>query len=90
MEKIKAHYNNNLQGKHFTFWELTVKPNTDDIREEPVMANIDALTKAGATITKYDPEAITNVKAQIGDKIQYATKQYDALQNATAFIVATE
>jgi UDPglucose 6-dehydrogenase len=31
-----------------------------------------------------------NVKAQISDKIQYATNQYDALQNAVALIIATE
>jgi UDPglucose 6-dehydrogenase len=90
VEKIKAHYNNNLQGKHFALWGLAFKPNTDDIREAPALAIIDALTSAGATVTAYDPEAMPNVKAQIGDKIQYATNQYDALQNAAALIIATE
>ncbi len=54
------------------------------------MAIIDALTQDGATVTAYDPEAMPNVKAQIGDKIKYATNQYDALQNAAALIIATE
>ncbi len=90
VQKIKAHYNNNLQGKHFALWGLSFKPNTDDIREAPALAIIDALTQAGATVTAYDPEAMPNVKAQIGDKIQYATNQYDALQNAVALIIATE
>ncbi len=90
VEKIKAHYNNNLQGKHFALWGLAFKPNTDDIREAPALAIIDALTSAGATITAYDPEAMPNVKVQIGDKIQYASNQYDALQNAAALIIATE
>ncbi len=44
----------------------------------------------GASITAYDPEAMTNVNAMIGDKIQYATNQYDALQKADALIIATE
>ena len=90
VQKIKAYYKNDLQGKHFALWGLAFKPNTDDIREAPALAIIDALTSAGATITAYDPEAMRNVKEQLGDKIQYATNQYDALQNAAALIIATE
>jgi UDPglucose 6-dehydrogenase len=51
---------------------------------------IDELTKVGATITAYDPEAMPNVKAQIGDKIKYADNQYQALDGAAALIIATE
>ncbi len=90
VQKIKAYYKNDLQGKHFALWGLAFKPNTDDIREAPALSIIDALTKAGATVIAYDPEAMPNVKGQIGDKIQYATNQYDALQNANALIIATE
>ncbi len=90
VEKIKAYYNNNLQGKHFALWGLAFKPNTDDIREAPALSIIDALTAAGATVTAYDPEAMPNVKAQIGDKIKYAENQYQALEGASALIIATE
>ena len=88
--KIKTHYNNNLHGKHFALWGLAFKPNTDDIREAPALSIIDALTKAGATVTAFDPEAMPNIKAQIGDTIQYAYNQYQALENADALIIATE
>ncbi len=90
VEKIKAYYNNNLQGKHFALWGLAFKPNTDDIREAPALSIIEALTKAGATVTAYDPEAMPNVKAQVGDKIKYAENQYQALVGAEALIIATE
>ena len=90
VEKIKAYYNNNLQGKHFALWGLAFKPNTDDIREAPALAIIAALTNAGATVTAYDPEAMPNVKAQIGDQIQYASSQYQALEKSDALIIATE
>ena len=90
VEKIKAHYNNDLQGKHFALWGLAFKPNTDDIREAPALAIIDALTQAGATVTAYDPEAMPNVKRQIGDKIKYAENQYQALEGAESLIIATE
>jgi UDPglucose 6-dehydrogenase len=89
-QKIRSYYKNDLQGKHFALWGLAFKPNTDDIREAPALAIIAALTQAGATVTAYDPEAMHNVKAQIGDKIAYAANQYDALQNANALIIATE
>jgi UDPglucose 6-dehydrogenase len=90
MPKIKAYFNNDLKGKHFALWGLAFKPNTDDIREAPALSLIEALTDAGATVTAFDPEAMANVKRAIGDKIQYATSQYDALTNADALIIATE
>ena len=90
VEKIKAYYKNNLQGKHFALWGLAFKPNTDDIREAPALSIIDALTEAGATITSFDPEAMPNVQEKIGNKIKYATNQYQALESADALLIATE
>jgi len=90
VQKIKAYYNNNIQGKHFALWGLAFKPNTDDIREAPALAIIEALLAAGANITAYDPEAMTNVKNQIGDSIKYAVNQYEALESADALVIATE
>jgi UDPglucose 6-dehydrogenase len=90
VEKIKAYYNGVLQGKHFALWGLAFKPNTDDIREAPALSIIEALTSVGATVTAYDPEAMPNVEAKIGDKICYAENQYKALTGAEALIIATE
>ena len=90
VEKIKAHFKGDLNGKHIALWGLAFKPNTDDIREAPALSIIDALTSMGATIAAYDPEAMPNVKAQIADKIKYATNQYEALSGADFLIIATE
>ena len=90
VDEVKKYYNNNLQGKHFALWGLAFKPNTDDITEAPALSIIDALTKAGATITSFDPEAMPNVKGQIGDNIKYASNQYQALEGADALLIATE
>ena len=90
VEKIKAHFKGDLKGKHIALWGLAFKPNTDDIREAPALSIIDALTTMGATIAAYDPEAMPNVKVQIGDKIKYATNQYEALNGADFLIIATE
>lgn len=88
--KINAYFNNNLAGKHFALWGLAFKPNTDDIREAPALYLIEALTAAGATVTAFDPEGMPNVKLQIGNLINYADNQYDALLNADALVIATE
>jgi UDPglucose 6-dehydrogenase len=88
--KINNFFKNNLKGKHFALWGLAFKPNTDDIREAPALYIIDALVEAGATVCAFDPEAMVNVKKQIGDKIKYAESQYEALDNADALIIATE
>jgi UDPglucose 6-dehydrogenase len=88
--KINAWFGNDLKGKKFALWGLAFKPNTDDIREAPALSIIDALVLAGASVTAYDPEAMPNIKREIGDKINYSDNQYDALQDADALIIATE
>lgn len=90
--KIKTYFNNDLKGKHFAMWGLSFKPNTDDIREAPALYMINELLKAGATVTAFDPEGMHNVQTQTeeGKQIQFASNQYEALQNADALIIATE
>src|ERR1700730_8929591 len=88
--KIKKYFKENLKGKHFALWGLAFKPNTDDIREAPALFIIEALKKEGCTLSVYDPEAMNNVKAQIGDSVKYGESQYDVLEKADALIIATE
>jgi UDPglucose 6-dehydrogenase len=90
MPKIKNFFRNDLKGKKIALWGLAFKPDTDDIREAPALFMIDALVKEGAQVTAYDPEAMNNVKHLIGDKIEYATSEYDALQGADALVICTE
>ena len=90
LPKVQKYFNGNISGKKFALWGLAFKPNTDDIREAPALYIIDALTKAGASVTAYDPEAMNNVKQLVGDKISFAENQYDCLKGADALIIATE
>lgn len=90
LPKIKAYFKNDLKGKKIAIWGLAFKPNTDDIREAPALRIIKELTDEGATIAAYDPEAMDNVKIELGNKITYAENQYDALKNADALVIATE
>ena len=90
LPKVKNYFKNNIRGKKLALWGLSFKPNTDDIREAPALTLIDALLKEGAAITAFDPEAMKNVKNLLGDKIRYASNQYEALAQADALIIATE
>lgn len=90
LPKIKRYFKGDLKGKRFALWGLAFKPNTDDIREAPALYIIDALVNEGATVCAYDPEAVNNVRALVGDKIDFAENQYDCLEGADALIIATE
>jgi UDPglucose 6-dehydrogenase len=88
--KIKNYFDGSLVGKHFAIWGLAFKPNTDDIREAPSLYIIKALIGEGATITVFDPEAMSNVEQMMNSIIEYAENQYDCLNGADALIIATE
>ncbi|WP_374957831.1 UDP-glucose dehydrogenase family protein [Gilvibacter sp.] len=88
--KIKRYFKDQVAGKHFAFWGLAFKPETDDIREAPSLYMIEALLELGATITAYDPEAMPNVKAKVGDRINFAGSMYEATENADALVINTE
>jgi UDPglucose 6-dehydrogenase len=88
--KIKAYFNNDLKGKTIAIWGLAFKPNTDDIREAPALYLIDDLIAAGANIKAFDPEAMSNVKAQYNGKVDMAADQYEALIGADALAIVTE
>ncbi len=89
VEKVKTYFGT-LKGKKFALWGLAFKPNTDDIREAPALVIIDELLKEGASVCAFDPEAMDNVKANIGDKIGFASNMYDTLNDADALLIVTE
>ena len=90
VEKVKKYFKGDIKGKKFAIWGLAFKPETDDIREAPSLYVIDELLKEGATVVAFDPEAMKNVRALLGDKIGYAENQYDALKDADALLIVTE
>jgi len=51
---------------------------------------LEELLKDGAIISAFDPEAMSNVKNIVGDKIQFGDNQYDILKDADALVIVTE
>ena len=90
LPRIKNYFRGSLQGKRIAVWGLAFKPDTDDIREAPALALIEALLAEGAHICAYDPEAMPNVQSLLGNKINYAKDEYEAALNADALLICTE
>jgi UDPglucose 6-dehydrogenase len=92
VDKIKAHYGNDLSGKTFAVWGLAFKPQTDDMREAPSIVIINKLIEAGAKIKAYDPVAMKQAKKVFEniEAIEYCKGNYEALENADAILLVTE
>jgi UDPglucose 6-dehydrogenase len=88
--KINNFFRGNLKGKKIAIWGLAFKPDTDDIREAPALYLIDLLIEAGVEVISYDPEAMPNVQRLYGDKIQFATNEYEVLKKVDALVICTE
>ncbi len=95
---ICAHYQiekdqgGSLAGKRFALWGLSFKPKTDDMREAPSRALMEALWEAGATIQAYDPEAMDEAQRLYGNRSDLTlmgTKEA-ALKGADALVICTE
>ena len=88
-EKLELRFED-LAGKTIAIWGLAFKPRTDDMREAPSLTLINALLEAGAKVQAFDPVAHHTARAELGDRISYAKKDYDALEGADALVVCTE
>jgi UDPglucose 6-dehydrogenase len=79
-----------VRGSHIAIWGLAFKPQTDDMREAPSLTLIDDVLAGGATVTAHDPAAMHEAQRRIGDRIKYASSNYEALEGADALVVVTD
>lgn len=89
-EKIERYFNGDLAGRSVAMWGLSFKPETDDMREAPSLVLIERLLAAGCKVRAYDPIAMDEARRRLGDKIEYCSSKYDALEGADALMIVTE
>jgi UDPglucose 6-dehydrogenase len=77
------------RGKTVAVLGLTFKPNTDDMRDAPSLALIQALQDAGASVRAYDPEGVEQARPLLTD-VEFAANPYAAAQGADALVIVTE
>ncbi|MBI2614023.1 MAG: UDP-glucose/GDP-mannose dehydrogenase family protein [Candidatus Levybacteria bacterium] len=89
VEKAKALLEGKIKGKTIGILGLSFKPNTDDMRDAPSIAIIDALQTEGAKIKAYDPIAMNNAK-RILKNVDLHQDPYSAAKDCDVLIIVTE
>lgn len=92
LDKVFAHFGNDLSSHTFAIWGLSFKPGTDDVREAPALSTVRGLLDAGASVRAFDPVAATHFTAALGEASRFSVvaDQYDALKGASAMLLLTE
>ncbi|WP_085317265.1 UDP-glucose dehydrogenase family protein [Derxia lacustris] len=91
-QKVVRRHGEDLTGKHFAVWGLAFKPNTDDMREATSRVVIEDLLARGATVSAYDPVAMTEARRIFGERagLTFAASPLAAADGADALLVVTE
>ncbi|MGH8306911.1 MAG: UDP-glucose dehydrogenase family protein [Gammaproteobacteria bacterium] len=91
-QKINTHFSGKLKGRTFALWGLAFKPNTDDMREAPSRALMEALWKEGAKLRAFDPAAMHEAQRLYGNQplLKLCYSQMECLEGADALVVVTE
>jgi UDPglucose 6-dehydrogenase len=86
--KVIAAAGGDVRGKKVALFGLTFKPNTDDMRDSPAIAVVQALQDAGAIVSGYDPEGMANARQMMD--IEFAAGPYEAAEGADVAVLVTE
>ncbi|TIL60795.1 MAG: UDP-glucose/GDP-mannose dehydrogenase family protein [Mesorhizobium sp.] len=78
-----------VRGKTIGVLGLTFKPNTDDMRDAPSLAIIQALKDAGASIKAYDPVGMEQARKLI-EGIEFGDSAYAVADGSHAIVIVTE
>jgi UDPglucose 6-dehydrogenase len=78
-----------VRGRTVAVLGLTFKPNTDDMRDAPSIAVIQALQDGGATIRACDPEGVEQA-GKILNGVEFIDDPYVAATGADAVVIVTE
>jgi UDPglucose 6-dehydrogenase len=78
-----------VRGKRIALLGLAFKPNTDDMRDAPSVAIIQALKDGGGSVVAFDPEAMQQARA-MSLEVDYATNAYDCAKDADVLVIVTE
>jgi UDPglucose 6-dehydrogenase len=91
-EKLETALGGSVAGTTIALWGLAFKPNTDDMRDAPSRALMEALWAAGARVRAYDPEARRECARIYGERpdLVLVDDRAAALEGADALVICTE
>ena len=88
-DKVIEACDGSVDGKNIAILGLTFKPNTDDMRDSPSLAIIEALQTAGAAIWAYDPQGMAEAATLLEDVV-FCEGPYETMEGADALVIVTE
>jgi UDPglucose 6-dehydrogenase len=90
LDKVRAALGGALSGTTVAVWGLAFKAETDDMRESPAIPLVQGMLADGVAVRAHDPKAAESAQHLFGDRVQYATDPYTALEAADALVIVTE
>ena len=87
--KILQAMGTHVRGKTVGLMGVTFKPNTDDMRDAPSLAIVQALQDAGVNVVAYDPEGMEAAKPLMPG-VEFRADPYAVAQGADALALVTE
>ncbi len=89
-ERVRSAVGGDFSKKAIALLGLSFKPETDDMRDSPVIPLVHALINEGATVKAFDPEAMENARSILPKGVEYCSDSYDAASGADALVIVTE
>jgi UDPglucose 6-dehydrogenase len=87
--KIITAMGGDARDKNVGLLGLTFKPNTDDMRDAPSLAIVQALIDGGAKVRAFDPEGM-DVARTMMPGVEFVSNAYDVAEGADAVAIVTE
>ncbi len=87
--KLERHLGS-LRGRRIALLGLAFKADTDDMREASSLVLSARLRAEGATVVGYDPVAMRNAAALLGDEVELSGSMLEAVTGADAAVIVTE
>jgi UDPglucose 6-dehydrogenase len=87
--KIITAMGGDARGKIVGLLGLTFKPNTDDMRDAPSLAIVQALIDGGAKVRAFDPEGM-DIARTLMPGVEFVSNAYDVAEGADAVAIITE
>lgn len=87
--KILHAMGGDARGKRVGLLGVTFKPNTDDMRDAPSLAIVQALQDAGVEVAAYDPEGMDAAKPLMPG-VRFCDNPYSVAEGAHALALVTE
>jgi UDPglucose 6-dehydrogenase len=88
VEKIETAFGG-TRGKTVAVLGLSFKPETDDVRESPALAIVEALLAGGADVRTFDPAAMSACRP-LWPTVRFCDSPYEAAEGAHGLVIVTE